>query len=191
MIHKYDPKGGKQMGTVASAVTTRLASRGIAIAGDYVYQAQDLDDGHSIHKTRKQDGSILQTISHSGTSPAIIATDETHLYVLDAEQFWIQKRLLSSAGHEVIGQFSFRSLPTRTDGHGLTFAGGFLYMATVANRKVFKLDPDNGDVLATFDLPDSIPPSVPIIDLAYGGGNFWFLAANGRLYRALTGWELQ
>lgn len=115
-------------------------------------------------------GNILSSFDAPGTGPMGLAFDGTYLWSVDFLDDKIYK--LSKSG-AVIG-----SIPAPSGiSSGLAWDGTNLWVSEWFNYKIYKLNPDNGQILMSFNAPD-FGERYPY-GLAWDGAHLWVSNSNG------------
>ena len=159
-----------------------------------MFQPEDLNGNHHVHRFDSTTGFPLEELSHPGTFPFGIVADGTTLLVMDIETREVSRPSLTA------GFPSLSALPGAEGPlSGLTFFDGTLYAlrSNIANEYAVEIDPDTGEVLQTIPLPANVQAvteidTVVARDLVHDGTYFWFLindtGGDGFLMRAPEDW---
>lgn len=120
-------------------------------------------------------GDVQRTLDSPSKYPAGLATDGTHLYVLDWREAQVHQVAVADGG--LVRTFAAPTLRP----HGLACSGDTLYVSDDGTGRVFALRLADGRVTGLFDAPG--PRAV---GLAYAGDALFLLEGrSGRIYKVM------
>lgn len=177
-IYKINPETGEVVASFDFPGGPEAGPGGLAWDGDYLWCGNR--PANIIYKINPHTGAVIRTIDFPGYGgSAGLAWDGSYLWCGDANGNWIYK--IDPMTGELIKSFQVLNYCEYTQ--GLAWDGTYLWGCGVEegarrgeeNNKIYKIDPDSGEVISYVCSPTSPTPSIEPAGLAWAGDSLWYV----------------